>query len=193
MKTDFRQPLHFDGGPLWYSDDSGNLWSPLSTITNINDGVGTYVCGNPVAGIFEEVLKIVDDFAAGNHVLKHLRQCEKESKVVGPNNRAGQILSFHPGEQVHCGMGYDGRVDPLTPGLLMRVVLFLCFVPERFYRQIWNLNMFASEYAWGLMKYGVQRKGLTEQVKQKNYTKSNTYTRNACILFLFISYTVCFI
>ena len=46
--TNFRQPLQFDGGPAWYTDENNKLWSPLSTIINMNDGVGTYVFGNPV-------------------------------------------------------------------------------------------------------------------------------------------------
>ena len=138
----------------------------MSTITNLNDGVGTYVHGDPVFGVFETALKKSDDTAAGLHVLSHLRKCEQNVGSVfhGPDNHAGQILAFHPGEQVHRGMGYDGRVDPLTPGLRMRIVLFLCFVPKRYFNHVWSLKLFSSEYAWGFMRKGVTLPGITEQV-----------------------------
>jgi hypothetical protein len=180
MKINFHQPLHFDGGPLWYADENGHLWSPLSTITNMNDGVGTYLCNNPVQGIFQKVLEIEDDNAAGIHVLKYLKTCEKKFPPFESDNKAGQILAFHPGEQVHCGMGYDGRVDPLVKGLLMRIMLFLCFIPQKFFKRVWNLNMFQSEYAWGLMKKGVTFQGLTDQVF--------FFTRKFLELFFYVFY-----
>ena len=126
----------------------------MSTITNLNDGVGTYVHGDPVFGVFEQALKKKDDTAAGLYVLSHLRKCEQTVGPLfyGPDNHAAQILAFHPGEQVHRGMGYDGRVDPLTPDLRMRIVLFLCFVPKRYFNCVWTLQLFSSEYAWGLMR-----------------------------------------
>ena len=83
----------------------------MSTITNLNDGVGTYVHGDPVFGVFEIALKKSNDTAAGLHVLSHLRKCEQNVGSVFPDNHAGQILAFHPGEQVHRGMGYDERED----------------------------------------------------------------------------------
>ena len=92
----------------------------------MNDGVGTYVFGNPVAGIFEKVRQIPDDHDAAQHVMNHLRDCEAKAQFDAPRNRAGHILAFHPGEQVHCGIGHDGVEDPLTPGMNMRVMLFLC-------------------------------------------------------------------
>ena len=101
---------------MWFADENNNLWNPMSTITNLNDGVGTFLCGNPVHDVFEKALKKSDDTAAGLHVLSHLRRGEQTVGPVffGPDNHAGRILAFHPGEQVHRGMGYDGRVDPLT-------------------------------------------------------------------------------
>ena len=107
VKDNTCQPAHFDGGPIWFADEHGNLWSPMSTITNLHDGVGTYVHGDPVFGVFETALKKKDDTAAGLHVLSHLRKCEQTVGSVfhGPDNHAGQILAFHPGEQVHRGMG----------------------------------------------------------------------------------------
>ena len=93
-----------------------------------------------------------------------MQQCEKKFLVTRTDNRAGQIVAFHPGEQVHCGMGYDGRADPLVKNLKMRIMLFLCFIPIKYYHKLWNLSMFQSEYAWGLMKSGVSFEGLTHQV-----------------------------
>ena len=74
-------------------------------------------------------VKFPDDHDAAQHVMNHLRDCEAKAQFDAPRNRAGQILAFHPGEQVHCGMGHDGVEDPLTPGMNMRVMLFLCLVP----------------------------------------------------------------
>ena len=95
-QRNFRQPLHFDGGPLWYADDDGHLWSSISTITNINDGVGTYICDNPVSGIFYDALNNPDDNGAGQHVLSHLRKCLRLHPPTEHLNRAGQVVALHP-------------------------------------------------------------------------------------------------
>ena len=146
--------------------------SPLSTIINLNDGVGTYVSGDPVSGVFENLLKIPDPLAAGKSVLNYLKQCEAKSPnpLRARRNRAGQILAFHPGEQVHAGMGCNGDEDPLVPNLHCRIMLFLCFIPARFHARAWKLKLFESEYAWGLMKAGVSDEGITQQVRAGDHT-----------------------
>ena len=72
----------------------------------------------------------------------------------GPDNRAGQILAFHPGEQVHRGMGYDGRSTHAY-----RLVSVL--------RAERDLKLFSSEYAWGLVRKGVTLHGISEHSKNK--------------------------
>jgi hypothetical protein len=115
-----RQPLHFDAGLGWYQDQSGQYWSLLSTITHMNDGVGPFFCQKPFYGVFEKVRQIMENtgnaLQAGKHVLTLLQKLEHGVKPTEVMGRAGQIYSFHPGEQVHCGMGYNRCIDPLVPG-----------------------------------------------------------------------------
>ena len=162
-----RQPLHFDGGPLWYADENEKLWSPLSTIISLNDGVGTNVSGIQSVEFSKIYSKNSDPLAAGKSVLNYLKQCDAKSPnpLRARRNRAGQILAFHPGEQVHAGMGFNGDEDPLVPNLHCRIMLFLCFIPARFHARAWKLKLFESEYAWGLMKAGVSDDGITQQVR----------------------------
>ena len=103
------QPLHLDSAVGWYPDGRGGMWAPLSCVLSINDGVGTYLSGAPVYGLFDkfiekkstpdQIRKVID---------KLLSSHEKDFDVAkAPLNRAGQILTFHSGEQVHCGLSTD--------------------------------------------------------------------------------------
>jgi len=49
-----------------------------------------------------------------------------------PKNRAGQLVGFHAGEQVHCGMGYDGTVNRLDPDGGSRIMFFTFWWPQKF-------------------------------------------------------------
>ena len=73
-----------------------------------------------------------------------------------PLNRAGQVLTFHPGEQVHCGVSTNYKCSLTGDVLPERVVMFVDFVPQKFYNKVRNLKLFHSEYPWGLQKGGIQ-------------------------------------
>jgi hypothetical protein len=166
--TDGRQPFHFDAGMGWYKDDRGQYWSVLSTITLMNDCVAPFFCEKPYFGVFDELRRSLqkgkDPLSAGKTVLSLLQEVEKKLKPEIVMGHAGQIYAFHPGEQIHCGMGYNGWIDPMVVGLFMRIVLYLAFVPAKFFASVCTLQMFVTDYAWGLMKRGVLDDGLTIQV-----------------------------
>ena len=108
-----RQPLHFDGGPLWYADENNKLGSPLSTVINLNDGVGTYVSGDPLCGMFEKLLKISGPLAAGKSVLNYLEQCETKLPNPPSTQRADPCLS--PRGASPCWNGIRWRARSTCP------------------------------------------------------------------------------
>jgi hypothetical protein len=145
------QPLHFDSGARWYKDEHGNMWAPLSTITNINDGAATFLTPQPVHGVFAEVEKKAraKDFqGAATFVQDLLTQLSvKHQPFRTMPNRAGQVVAFHPGDQPHAGMGFDGPVEGGLNDFVGRIMLYLFFVPEEYSKEIIDHELFSAEYA----------------------------------------------
>ena len=150
-----RQPMHLDSGVGWYHDEKGQKWAPLSVVVNLNDAAGTHLPGPPVSGIFD----LVRDHSSESGVtklttfLKRYEQSYDQERDV--ENKAGQILSFHPGEQVHCGISTNTRCS-LTGGIFVgRIVLFIPVVPGKFKNKAKQCPLFSTEYPWGLQQQGI--------------------------------------
>ena len=144
-----RQPLHFDGGLTWYLSPQTRGRPPtlaqcLSSILHCNDGEATYMPSSSPPNIFIPLRKRgleakAQAMASTNNpdALAPLETCNKlatkTQKLISkfedfaPNpprrNRAGQLFLFHPGEQLHAGVGYEGEVDLLNPDFVGRVIL----------------------------------------------------------------------
>lgn len=161
-----KQPMHLDNGLGWYDSPQGR-WGALSLIVNINDGAATHIAPKPLTGVFANVRRQGKDRAASSAkaVQKILTQYETAFPPTGRRNRAGQMLAFHPGEQIHCGVGFDNSVDPVNPDFVGRVVLYLFLVPKSVAKTIWELSLFSAEFPWGLMRGGVK----TLQVKSMKF------------------------
>ena len=138
----------------------GLVWAPLSSIVNINDGAGTYLSGPPLFNFFPKLYKKVKRrgvLEGLKTVRKVLSDCEfKYDKKNIKLNRAGQILTFHGGEQVHCGVSTNYKCSFSGDLLSERVVIFLPLVPTKFLQQLRKVELVDTETPWGLQKGGVQ-------------------------------------
>lgn len=147
-----RQPLHLDASLGWYPDGFGNKWAPLSCVISLNDGPGTFLGGAPVFGQFDLIHKhtVEQSKKAFTNLLDDYEKKFDENLIK--ISRAGQMLCFHPGEQIHCGVSTDYKCTLSGDIFPDRVVLFLFLVPSRFIKITKKLNLFSSEYPWGLQQ-----------------------------------------
>jgi len=152
-----RQPLHFDNGLSWYTNEAGKKWSALSLVLSCNDGYGTYIHGPPVAGIFDFLYRSSPELGAKavDQILKTYEN--KFDFALTKTNRAGQLIGFHPGEQVHCGVGANKYQCTLTK-YDGRIVLYMQAVPQKFHARVCNLELFSAEEPWGLVHLTMEQK-----------------------------------
>ncbi len=149
-----RQPMHLDSAVGWYMYDE-TPWAPLSVLIHMNDGFKTNLAGAPLFGLFDKIRPETP----GEFVKSFTQILEMYDTLFGEAppvvSRAGQILAFHPGEQIHQGLGSDYKCS-LTGHLFTgRVMLFLSCVPQRMLAKVANLPLFNSEYPWGLQRGGI--------------------------------------
>lgn len=151
------QPLHLDGGARWQLDDDG-YWAMLSVAVSLVDGSGTFLAGPPVPKIFDKLLqhKHADPNLLAKSMMDVLKLQEAKWPMKPQRNLAGQAVAFHPGEQIHCGRGFDGMADPCNPAWLGRVVLFVNAVPGRHFHKVKHLEVFSTEKPWGLQQGGIK-------------------------------------
>jgi hypothetical protein len=69
---------------------------------------------------------------------------------------AGQVVCFHPGEQPHAGVGYNGEVDTVLPEFKGRIVAYFFLLPKQIPKHVEHLAIFQTEFPWGLMADGVR-------------------------------------
>ena len=166
-----RQPCHWDTSSPWFKNEKGH-WAALSVILHINDGLSTFLPGQPVK-VFEEMRETALEMcnqnpaklSTKNHVrcvnslLGILDACDTMDKGVPMSHRqrsrAGQCLAFHAGEQAHAGMGWDGLKDPCTPEWIGRVVSYFFALPKSEADRVWANPIFNPEFPWGLMREGI--------------------------------------
>jgi hypothetical protein len=125
------QPCHFDNGIVWMTDQDGNKWCSTACVVHLSDALGTYLAGAPLGNMFDRVGALV---AQKKHkeaaILINTVLSKKEEKFSKPGlRRAGHMLSFHPGEQVHAGVGSGGYRCQLTG--FPRVTLYCTGVPKK--------------------------------------------------------------
>lgn len=118
----------------------------------LDDGYGPYLFGPPQDNFFPNLLRSCDSdpekvFAVVNEFLQ-----EGDAKFeVPPIVRAGQCVCWHPGEQVHAGVGPGGYVSTLTQSK-ERKTLFGVFVPTILCGLVDRNPIFGTEgQTWGLM------------------------------------------
>ena len=141
---DGRQPLHFDNGIIWM-ESNGHKWCSTAVVVHLSDSIGTYLAGPPVPNMFSNVGALVGakEYSKASMLINRVLQA-KEDKFVTPNlRRAGHMLSFHPGEQVHAGVGSGGYRCALTK--LPRVTLYCTGVPSKVFPMMRNLSLAGAE------------------------------------------------
>jgi len=153
------QPLHWDCAAPWYEDSRG-AWGPLSVVLHVNDGVATYVHGEPLS-LCDFINRQRDEHKCPPHKIakfleEHLDKEEGRKSVDwGLRRRAGQCLGFHAGEQVHAGMGWDGVPDTIMENFPARVVIYFFTVPKMYVNRVAKLSILNPEFPIGLMREGV--------------------------------------
>ena len=142
---DGRQPCHFDNGVVWMEDQEGKKWCSTAIVIHLSDSLGTYLAGPPLPHVFQRAADMVRDkqYEEAVHLINTCL-AQKDAKFVTPSlRRAGHMLSFHPGEQVHAGVGSGGYRCSLTK--LPRVTLYCTGVPKRFLPLMSNLSLAGAE------------------------------------------------
>jgi hypothetical protein len=171
------QPVHWDTGADWFENANG-VWAPLSIILHVNDDLSTCLPCAPLTTLSRSVPQLLFDDVhpkevarRAERVLTHLD--EKVKTMRFGRSGATQCLAFHSGEQPHAGMSWDGHVDPELPNFKGRVVVYFFAVPASVHAKAQYLELFNSEYPFGLLKHIFE-----EQVSQIfYYFKSEKFFR----------------
>ncbi len=159
-----RQPCHWDTSVPWFENDRGH-WAPLSIVLHINDGLSTFLPGEP-SDTFSLMRKLAESKKTLGHctilaqnlvrLLDNYDRMDKGVQLTSrQRSRAGQCLAFHAGHQAHAGMGWYAEPDPCTPTWCGRVVSYMFAMPKSEVRKLWTNPICNPEYPWGLMREGI--------------------------------------
>jgi hypothetical protein len=140
-----RQPTHFDNGIVWMEDAQNHKWCSTAIVVHLCDSYGTFLAGPPVAHVFSKVGQYVKEkkYVVAANLINELLRLKDETFKQPPLRRAGHMLSFHPGEQAHAGVGSGTYRCSLTQ--LQRATLYCTGVPQRFFPMIKNMSWAGAE------------------------------------------------
>ena len=149
------QPVHLDSGLGWYKmKGKSKPYSGIAVCFAANDGPSTQIYKEPFQSLFEAIARMASKNPknAKKFFEEQLPIYDKwmdEHYGCDPSgwirSRAGQMLCFHPGEQIHRGVGWDGEPDPLHENFEGRIVLFLEFWPEETFEEAKDLNLVSQK------------------------------------------------
>ena len=129
----------------WMTDFKGEKWCPTACVTYVCDGHGIYLAGPPVPQMCDKVEQQCRNGNYGiaadmiNRTLSAKEKLYEDTEL----RAAGHMLSFHPGEQLHCGVGSRGYRCSLTG--LKRATLFCLAIPARYYDWLNNMGWIGTE------------------------------------------------